>query len=100
MSTNLITIILLLLVTFIYFLFVKPIKKINRLAKQFERNGYKVFKFPYNPLKVPFLMTMLEDGRNGDMYYTYKTKFVPYDVLVGNRFTQPAVMALSPEARK
>ena len=59
MSTYLITIILLLLVTVIYFLFVKPIKRKNRLAKQFEQNGYKVFKFPYNPLKVPLLMTML-----------------------------------------
>jgi len=45
-----------------------------------------VLKLPYNPLKIPFVTTMLEDSKNGDLYHSYKTKYVPYDILVSNRF--------------
>jgi hypothetical protein len=32
-------------------------------------------------------MTIFEESRKGDIYHLFKTKFVPYGVLVDNRLT-------------
>jgi hypothetical protein len=44
---------ILLIVSIFYFLYFKPSKRAERYARDFERAGYKVCKFPFNPFDIP-----------------------------------------------
>lgn len=67
-----ISLILLLMISAIYFLYIKPSKRAERYVRDFERAGYKVYKFPFNPIDLPLFTTMLKDSKKGDPFKTYK----------------------------
>lgn len=100
MLSSIFSILIIILVTFYYFIYAKPLNQIKKYVKNFEEQGYKVFVFPFNPFTFPIFQTMLKDGKNGDALKTYKEKFPKYDIIVGNIFSTPAIAFLSPDARK
>ena len=100
MLVYLVTVLILLLSTLYYFGYVRVLKKLRRYVKQLKESGYKVYMFPYNPLGIPDLDAMMDGSKNGDTFRDFKTKFVEYDVLVGNIFQSPSLTFLSPEARR
>ena len=67
-----ISLILLLIISGFYFLFIKPSKRAKRYVRDFERAGYKVYKFTFNPLDYPIFSTILNDSKKGDPLKTYK----------------------------
>ena len=94
------TIFLLFCLTAFYKYYVRPYRQIKRLTQQFTDKGLKVFTFPYNLFNLPIYKTILRDGQAGDPYTSFKTKFVSYDLIIGNIMALPAVMVLSPTCRK
>lgn len=67
-----ISLILLLIISGFYFLYIKPSKRAKRYVRDFERAGYKVYKFKFNPLDLPLFSIMLNDSKKGDPFKTYK----------------------------
>lgn len=100
MLSQLLSLILLLVVAAVYLLYLRPLKRIQKYVKDFERAGYKVYMFPYNPFGFSVINTLFKDSESGDGYRSFKTKFANYDILVGNALTTPVISLLSPESRK
>ena len=67
-----ISLILLLIISGFYFLYIKPSKRAERYVQYFERVGYKVYKSKFNPLDLPLLSTKINDSKKGDPFKTYK----------------------------
>lgn len=100
MIEYIITIAILLSVTGFYFIYIKPLREIKRLSREFAKSGYKVYTCPYNPLNFPIFKPVLECSKEGDPMKFYKKNFSEYDIIVANLFKKPAICALSPAARK
>ena len=97
MLVEIFTISILFLITLLYFLVIKPVRTMRRLTKDFQRQGYKVYTFPYRPFDQPAYRTLLTDSETGNPYKTFSTKFVEYDIIVSYNMKTP-VLALDKQS--
>lgn len=94
------TIIIIIIVSFVYIFLIEPRKRINSYQKAFEKRGYRVFCFPYKPFTYPIIQTIYKDSLQGDAFYSYKNIFCNYDVLIGNQLHLPSISLFNPDLRK
>ena len=97
----LLVLLLIVLAVSSYFFYIKPIKMMKAYRQAFEKAGYRVYSFSYNPLAFQGIKTFFDDyEKYGDCYKTYKNEMQNKDVLITNIGTKPFRRFLHPDLIK
>lgn len=89
------------LALFIIFVLIKyvflPWRKVNYYAATLMNMGYRVYKYPFDPIGFQDLRTWDSDyKKHGDGLYFSKHVLTKYDITVGNFFNEIAIEIINP----
>lgn len=94
---SILTILILLTLVSLYFLYIKPTRSLKFYARQFETLKYRTKVFPYKPWYNKFFDPIVEGKAKGDPYIDYKTNHQAYDIVASTIYHMPFLELLHPD---
>lgn len=77
--------------------YLKPKRKIETLAKEFEQKGYRVFKRSIIPFIGSSYYSLQQNAKKGDSMKDYKYFFPKYDVELANLKDDVRISLINPK---